>query len=59
MVPYLLFVLAVYCLAASSPECRVIFAWYDLWVGAFYDRKRRVLYILLVPCVGIEWRLPR
>lgn len=25
-----------------------IFAWYDLWVGAFYDRAKRRLYIF--PC---------
>jgi hypothetical protein len=30
-----------------------IAAWYDLWVGAFYDRKKRRLYIFPVPCLGI------
>jgi hypothetical protein len=29
-----------------------IFAWYDLWVGAFYDRAKRRLYIFPVPCIG-------
>jgi len=29
-----------------------IFAWYDLWVGAFYDRAKRRLYIFPVPCFG-------
>ena len=32
---------------------RLIFAWYDFWVGAFWDRRRRRLYILPLPCVGI------
>lgn len=32
---------------------RPLIAWYDLWVGAFWDRKSRKLYILPVPCVGI------
>ena len=32
---------------------RPIFAWYDLWIGAFWDRKGRRLYILPLPCVGI------
>jgi len=30
---------------------RVSFAWYDLWVGAYWDHKRRVLYVCPLPCV--------
>ena len=30
-----------------------IFAWYDLWMGAFWDRKARKLYILPLPCIGV------
>lgn len=35
----------------------MVVAWYDLWIGAYWDRARRRLYILPVPCVGIwlEW----
>jgi len=29
-----------------------IFAWYDLWVGAFYDRAKCRLNIFPVPCFG-------
>ncbi len=32
---------------------RFIFAWYDLWIGAFWDRKSRKLYILPLPCIGV------
>jgi hypothetical protein len=32
---------------------RLIFAWYDLWVGVFWDRPRRRLYIFPIPCVGV------
>jgi len=41
------------------------FAWYDLWVGAYWDRNFRTLYICLLPCCVIrmvfdrrreEWR---
>lgn len=32
---------------------RPIFAWYDFWVGAYWDRSRRRLYILPIPTVGI------
>ena len=36
---------------------RPVFAWYDLWVGVFIDRKTRRAYILPLPCIGIriEW----
>lgn len=32
---------------------RPIFAWYDLWVGAFWDRQKRRLYVFSVPCIGV------
>ena len=37
---------------------RFICAWYDLWVGAFYDREKRHLYILPVPCLGVRIAWP-
>ncbi|MDP2660594.1 MAG: hypothetical protein Q8R28_07685 [Dehalococcoidia bacterium] len=30
-----------------------IFAWYDFWVGLYYDRHNRVLYFMPVPMVGV------
>lgn len=36
-----------------SFKFRPIFAWYDLWVGAYIDRKNRKVYIFPVPCVGL------
>lgn len=37
-----------------------LFAWYDLWIGAYWDRKSRSLYVLPLPCVGlvIHWPQP-
>jgi hypothetical protein len=32
----------------------LFFAWYDLWAGCFYDYKKRIIYICLVPCVVIK-----
>ena len=32
---------------------RPIFAWYDLWIGAFWDAGKRRLYVLPLPCIGI------
>lgn len=30
-----------------------IAAWYDLWVGLYWDRQKRWLYVLPLPCLGI------
>lgn len=30
------------------------FAWYDLWIGGYYDRKKRVWYVLLLPMLGFK-----
>jgi hypothetical protein len=40
---------------------RPLFAWYDLWIGVYWDRGHRRLYILPIPCVGIvvQFPLPR
>lgn len=44
-------------------KIKPLFAWYDLWIGAFVDRAKRRIYIFPVPCVGfyIEWseRIPK
>ncbi len=32
---------------------RPIFAWYDLWVGVFWDKAKRRLYVLPVPMLGV------
>jgi hypothetical protein len=29
-----------------------IVAWFDLWVGVYWDRRARRLYVLPLPCVG-------
>jgi len=28
--------------------------WYDLWVGIFVDRAKRIVYICPLPCVVIK-----
>lgn len=44
-----------FCLTLDrSPQIK--FVWYDLWIGAFYDSKKRWLYILPLPCVVFIFR---
>jgi hypothetical protein len=35
---------------------RVFFAWYDGWLGYYWDRRERVLYVCLIPTIVMEFR---
>lgn len=34
-------------------KVKFIFAWYDFWIGLFWDSKNKKLYIFPVPMLGI------
>ena len=38
----------------GSVKITMLFAWYDLWIGAFYDKGGRQLFILPIPCCGLR-----
>jgi hypothetical protein len=46
--------------AGRVMRIRPLFAWYDLWIGAYWDRKAHALYVLPLPMLGfvVEWRCP-
>ena len=37
-------------------KVRPVFAWYDLWVGAYIDTKKSRVFLMIL-CIGIviEW----
>ena len=37
----------------------LIFAWFDLWIGAYWDKKKNWLYILPLPMIGIILKFKR
>lgn len=39
-------------------KIQLLFAWYDLWIGLFYDKKKNWIYILPLPMIGIVLKLP-
>ena len=38
----------------SGMSVRPIFAWYDFWVGLFWDQNKRVLYVFPIPMFGFK-----
>jgi hypothetical protein len=37
-------------------KIKIIFAWYDFWIGLFWDKKKKWLYIFPIPMCGIVFQ---
>jgi hypothetical protein len=35
-------------------KIRLFFAWYDFWVGWFYDQKKTTLYVCFLPMIVLS-----
>jgi len=35
-------------------KIRLIFAWYDFWIGFYFDKKNKTLYFLPIPTLGFK-----
>lgn len=38
--------------SARGIRVKPVIAWYDVWVGMFWDQQKRRLYVFPVPCIG-------
>lgn len=49
----------LFCATLINGKGSPSFIWYDLWVGAFWDAKKRWLYVAPLPCIVFLYKFPR
>lgn len=54
-----LFLFVAFIVAGHRLNLRIkpLFAWYDFWVGLYWDRSKRRLYIFPLPMLGFYVQL--
>lgn len=35
---------------------KLIFAWYDLWIGVFIDKSKKLIYVFPIPMLGLRFK---
>ncbi len=43
---------------SGERRIKLIVAWFDIWIGAYWNSQKRFLYILPIPCIGVRIRFP-
>jgi hypothetical protein len=36
---------------------KLYFKWFDLWIGAYFDKNKKIWYIQLFPMIGIKIKI--
>lgn len=50
----ILIVLIMGVLLQNHIRVKVIFRWYDIWIGSYIDIPNRSIYVFLIPMIGIK-----
>ena len=43
-----------YCRVYYKFKIKLIFKWFDMWVGLFIDQENRIIYFFPVPMIGFK-----
>jgi hypothetical protein len=57
LIPVALWALQVVCLLLQAVgvirDSDLLLKWYDFWIGLYWDKKNRWLYVFGLPCIGV------